>query len=131
MDEPIAGGGRGGLQAAVTRMPRKRSKTVRLRTRTKIACSRLLVRRTIEKASGRQAGSAASGIRETPLIARPPFQSSALTESLDRLEQRLRACYDYQFSKAGRKFGEQGRVVRKPKYHFFLYKNVFYCFYFV
>ena len=53
--------------------------------------------RAIEKASGRQAGSAASGIREpekrrealllpyrTPLVARPLFQSSALSESLEQ-----------------------------------------------
>ena len=53
--------------------------------------------RKIEKASGRQAGSAASGTREwkgddrrplflyqTPLVARPHFQSSTLTESLQQ-----------------------------------------------
>ena len=51
--------------------------------------------RTIEKASGRQAGSAASGIREwkvapsfstrsDPLVALPVFQSSTLTESLEQ-----------------------------------------------
>ena len=42
--------------------------------------------RTIEKASGRRAGSAARGIREwkgeTLLVARPFFPSSPLTESL-------------------------------------------------
>ena len=67
----------------------------------KLACSGSRSVRTIEKASGRQAGSAASGIREgkgedgrlsrrpfflyqTPLVPRPLFQSSTLTESLEQ-----------------------------------------------
>jgi len=49
--------------------------------------------RTIEKASGRQAGTVASGIRErkeegqTPLVAHPLFQFSALTESLEQAKE--------------------------------------------
>ena len=45
--------------------------------------------RTIEKASGRQAGSAASGIYQSPLVARPHFQSSTLTESLEQARMHL------------------------------------------
>ena len=64
-----------------------------------LACSRLSVR-TIEKASGRQSGSAASGIQEwkgkgapsfstRPRSFRPLFQSSTLTESLEQANHRL------------------------------------------